>query len=1039
MPTICTVLDAGGISEGDAVCLVDFDAGNSRPKVARATAANLLTSKTVLGVAREAKADTEAISINVAGEVTEADIDTGLLAGAAVGTSRIIATDINAADAATQSRLLRVLRPDGSECVVGTCDEKGNLAVQPRASRDTSAPHVYNPKDYGCPWDGVHDDLPGWQAMIAAIPFTDSVPVVIQLPPGQAYFSDFLEISHALIIRGQGGRILDAVGELMTNNGLRFAPLKGIILHNFHTSPDRPNTEGADGTIIEHCSIKSTVVIVAEPVFGNGRALKTLDTSLDIREHHKFYEKGTCVIAFGSTGTGAQTQESGYLNEGATRGGTKFMFRVTTAGVTADVVGDPTEFITATVSAIGTSITDGGVTWTVESIPKDYMNGQVYEVGERVFLPGDTGSYFECVVRGTSLEAGTLNYGHVGIGVRCPPEMNSPTFGQAFADDPTKPDELKWRAHFPTGVMNLATACAVRSCSIAGFTGYAVYSLSNLDPETYEVPNGSGLFGEFSDLIVSMCGGGLRWHGVDVGGSQSHSVQFYFLGSGRTNVDAAEYLNTGGDVWGTGAASILDRSLVLNRHVNCYSQFSSGIPFRNDHLEPNSGNQSRWDLCLAETPYACRFVGAPLVTGCAPIAPTGGGIIIDSASGRGLAETDAVGTKQLRVGLTRQTGKTAFWMTSLVDEDPANQYLGWEYEQDAQDGPIGTGWWGFEYGSQNRQIGFGMSSAKATEGPGHLRIYNGHFAGTENSGSYYQGLDQLALRSPFVNGGHQLVGYRFKVKSSGVPGTWDEWVVKTEGYRGFPWSAFAGQALNVGDPYFYEPWGMFANIIEPNVNEYPIPAAGRKVFRAIASTGDGQAAPVEPDWETHFPDPEDLGATWTDASTGTGTVTYKYLGKVPEYVRASFVDDPMIAFTPQALQSWSDTPATDPTTRAPTCSMRRRRYSATTSATTAEQALASFALNDETTNVIEVTVFGKLPSSTSGITCKLTGSFTRSGGTVTRLGSDDVSPPKETGSLAGSTFDLNLNDTSLEIRVTPGTASATDWGIVVECEEVKNS
>jgi len=136
----------GTIVAGDAVCVVGWDAGSNRPEVARATRANLATSKTVLGVTESVNGGAGTASVLVAGEVAKEAV-TSLGAG----DSRIIATDITQddADPHLQCRLIRVDRPDGSEYVVGVCEANGNLSIVPRASRDTSSQHVFNIKSYG--------------------------------------------------------------------------------------------------------------------------------------------------------------------------------------------------------------------------------------------------------------------------------------------------------------------------------------------------------------------------------------------------------------------------------------------------------------------------------------------------------------------------------------------------------------------------------------------------------------------------------------------------------------------------------------------------------------------------------------------------------------------------------------------------------------------------------------------------------------------------------------------------------------------------
>lgn len=198
MATSCTA--SGNISTGDAVCVVAFDSGNSRPTVARASRANLASSKTVFGVARETKTNGQPISVNVAGEVTEESISS-----LGAGDSRIIATDINQAVAADQCRLVRVDRPDGSEHIVGTCDASGNLAVVPRASQDTSSQHVFNIKSYG----GLAD---GRLANDAAIVVTDITLTTV------ANFFVASDVGKSVLVAGAGTDGSDLVAEIVTFN-----------------------------------------------------------------------------------------------------------------------------------------------------------------------------------------------------------------------------------------------------------------------------------------------------------------------------------------------------------------------------------------------------------------------------------------------------------------------------------------------------------------------------------------------------------------------------------------------------------------------------------------------------------------------------------------------------------------------------------------------------------------------------------------------------------------------------------------------------
>jgi hypothetical protein len=165
--------------EGDALCVIGWNAGASppRPKVARATRTKLLTSKTVYGVATADAAYLDDVTVLVAGEVAPEGI-TGLTSGGA-GTSFLIATDVNATSAIDQCRLIRVERPDGSEYVVGTCDEGGNLAIQPRASRDTSSRLAFNVKSYGVTGNGADET-----AILAAATAAAVSGGILHFPPG---------------------------------------------------------------------------------------------------------------------------------------------------------------------------------------------------------------------------------------------------------------------------------------------------------------------------------------------------------------------------------------------------------------------------------------------------------------------------------------------------------------------------------------------------------------------------------------------------------------------------------------------------------------------------------------------------------------------------------------------------------------------------------------------------------------------------------------------------------------------------------------
>lgn len=149
-----------GVSAGDAVCVTGYS--GTTPIVATATPTKLATSRTVLGIAQSnAAAGGVAVNVFSAGDVAKQSL-TGLSNG---GLSSVITVD-------SSGRLTPLLRPNGSEFIVGTCDANGHTSVQPRASRDTSPQHVFNVCSYGAVGDGVHDDTIAFQDAIAAVAAT---------------------------------------------------------------------------------------------------------------------------------------------------------------------------------------------------------------------------------------------------------------------------------------------------------------------------------------------------------------------------------------------------------------------------------------------------------------------------------------------------------------------------------------------------------------------------------------------------------------------------------------------------------------------------------------------------------------------------------------------------------------------------------------------------------------------------------------------------------------------------------------------------
>lgn len=211
MPTLCTAEE--NISKGDAVCVTSFDTPNKRSSVKRATRSQLLSSKTVFGIAED---DTigGSVSVLVAGEVAEHKI-TNLGAG----DPQIVVTDITNPDPDSkhQCRLKRIAMPTPTPegFVVGTCDENGNLVIQPRhSSYETGFSKAHNVRAYGAvpDWNGKTgtDNLAAFNKAILAATndFLASVepvktPVKV-IADGWFYLSNTLHIPRGIILEGIG-------------------------------------------------------------------------------------------------------------------------------------------------------------------------------------------------------------------------------------------------------------------------------------------------------------------------------------------------------------------------------------------------------------------------------------------------------------------------------------------------------------------------------------------------------------------------------------------------------------------------------------------------------------------------------------------------------------------------------------------------------------------------------------------------------------------------------------------------------------------
>lgn len=243
MPKTCTA--SGTIAAGDAVCVVGFDDGTypTRPVlVARATAGNLASARSVYGISREAKTNTQAVLIDVPGDVTE-----NAITSLGAGESRLIVTNLLNASSTNQCKLKRIddFDPETDPAVrdvyvVGTCDEDGNVTVLPRHdSEQLGYRRAFSVQAYGAIPDGATACDDAFKKMFAAMQTTATLEgdakaalSIAELGQGEYVFEDNLVLPGNCVLTGPISPLSGAVGATQ----LVFPAGKGVIVPN-HADP----------------------------------------------------------------------------------------------------------------------------------------------------------------------------------------------------------------------------------------------------------------------------------------------------------------------------------------------------------------------------------------------------------------------------------------------------------------------------------------------------------------------------------------------------------------------------------------------------------------------------------------------------------------------------------------------------------------------------------------------------------------------------------------------------------------------------------
>jgi hypothetical protein len=1076
----CKTGGASGVTAGDALCLIGYAGGI--PLVARAipgTGNTLDASRTVLGIAQTTVGINTLVMAWVAGDV--APQATTSLSNS--GLSSVITVDAS-------GRLAPLVLPTGGEFIVGTCDVNGHTSLQPRASLDTSALQTYNPKAYGCPWDGIHDDLPGWDLMMAAIPIPQTAGSVrIDLPWGLGYFSGDVHITRYVHIEGRGG----GADPLARGSGFKLAPLAKVVFDNYISS----GGGGSATSYLGHFAIQAKAPACGAA--GQG----TLVAGTDVWTSG-YVELGTLVLYSAEVAVANPTQPGS---------GPDVAFRCIQAGTTGGA--EPMQFSSYGIADIGTPIGDGGVTWTAESLPKDRQNGHPYQLGERITIPGDTRFIFECTTAGTS--AGS------------PPDaFIQPWFQDLITTDNT----VVWTVILTCNIFVQTTNVKIEHGQIRGGWGPAVYFESGGIPPTAVYAD----FPRVDHLDVYSTGGGVHLHGVDVGGGQISHVNFNGPDTAwRTDAGTAPAL-------GTGEICIWDRGTSGNAMIANYAQFAAAPGFVSDSPQGSpgpgqastNGSGSNWYNNLSECRPTWLGGGSWLGTDAVGFSWVAGTVFAARPACQNIVCTDPTTADNLVSSLTRNDGHSVFSFSTAVEQ--ANQnFFAWSYNlPSANYNTIfdwgDMGWFALATGHANSHTRcVGVSGMAAVQGAAHWREYLGKYVGVDDPLNHakplpYRGVSTAALTANVINGGFRNVGDKYAVDSTGAAGTWDEYVVSVAGYRGPGWTM--GALATQGIPEV----GVPASMVEPSTNVIPpnvIPLPGSKVFRCaggpvMGGQAGAAASILSPPVATPYTgysvtidgvsgmssadigrflvisgaaSPENNGAfaitdclsltrvviynpvlpttpdgnnttiSWQELdviATGTGAVepnwapavavgdliadnsgvsgvTWMLIGFTPAYALGQFIDDPVIAYEPRAQRRWGDGAAAVVTANV----VDQQRASVHTNSTAVTTAL-QYRPRTNIAECVDFTVVAKLRGATGSAAWKLSVGVERGSGasvlkyspTPTLLWATDGLSSLIATAVACA---QDVGDTSLiDLNVAGIAATDIDWGVTLEKREVGN-
>lgn len=685
---------------------------------------------------------------------------------------------------------------------------KGSL-ISPTITASAVPTLAFDPRSFGCLWDNVHDDTPGWNAMMSAISaYNVNVAAYIKLPVGYGYFASDVHVTRGVHIEGSGGGINSISG-----SGFRFPPLRGMVFDCQGTSGDGGTSEYSS---MENFDIKSKTCILGTPSFGTLYGMMT--QGVDIRPQNAFVEKGTCVVKASSIGSATPTVYGS---------GPNVFFRATVGGITANTA-EPAGFAA---TALNTApFTDGTVTWAIESFPKNFVGGATYAVGQRVLVPGDNRFMYECTTTGVA--GGSL-----------PAEWGQPQFlvlvtsgGAVFKTVPV------------SVIVCYATSLKFRHGIIFGGQGFGIHFESSF----LDAANTIYTFTDnccVSDVQIFYAGGGVHYHGQDANGGRTDGVVFF----GQDTPQRTD--STHNSV--TGEYCIWDRGQGGNRHLNYYTQFtlspgvaadvaagspgpgqlSTGAPAGVIFFGGNSETAADW------VPYPAIFIGNPTHV------PQGGPMLISSVGCQGVKHITNTGTLAT-VSPIADINASAHALYAININSGGNSVAWWQGSINGL--ATGTGWLTRGTGPYAPRAIYGESYEVARNtaggsgpGIGLFRFHEGFLGGQDLTAAPFNGYGAPNDATPMLvhstlRYGKRLVGDTFTIpNATSAVGSPQRVVCTTQGFRALRWSA--GQhSTELGSPQFTE-----ATQAEPTTQPLIYSDGTGFVWRLTSGSG---LDSVEPTW-----------------------------------------------------------------------------------------------------------------------------------------------------------------------------------------------